>query len=82
MGHIELQRITKRFDNGHEALTDVSIEFSEGSMTFLTGHSGAGKSTFLKMLLRADVPTRGSPVSASRTMPVMAISLGSVVLED
>lgn len=59
MGHIELQRITKRFDNGHEALTDVSIEFSEGSMTFLTGHSGAGKSTFLKMLLRADVPTRG-----------------------
>ncbi len=59
MGHIELQHITKRFDNGHEALADVSVEFAEGSMTFLTGHSGAGKSTFLKLLLRADVPTRG-----------------------
>jgi cell division transport system ATP-binding protein len=59
MGHIELQHITKRFDNGHEALADVSVEFAEGSMTFLTGHSGAGKSTFLKLLLRADIPTRG-----------------------
>ena len=59
MGHIELQHITKRFDNGHEALADVSVEFAEGSMTFLTGHSGAGKSTFLKLLLRADTPTRG-----------------------
>lgn len=59
MGHIEFQHITRRFDNGYEALADVSVEFAEGSMTFLTGHSGAGKSTFLKMLLRADVPTRG-----------------------
>ncbi len=59
MGHIELQHVTKRFDNGHEALSDVSVEFAEGSMTFLTGHSGAGKSTFLKLLLGADIPTRG-----------------------
>lgn len=59
MGHIALQRVTRRFDNGHEALSDVSVEFAEGSMTFLTGHSGAGKSTFLKLLLRADIPTRG-----------------------
>lgn len=59
MGHIELQHVTKRFDNGYEALADVSVEFAEGSMTFLTGHSGAGKSTFLKLLLCADKPTRG-----------------------
>ncbi len=59
MGHIVLQHVTRRFDNGHEALSDVSVGFEEGSMTFLTGHSGAGKSTFLKLLLRADVPTRG-----------------------
>lgn len=59
LGHIDLQHVTKRFDNGHEALTDVSVQFAQGSMTFLTGHSGAGKSTFLKLLLGADVPTRG-----------------------
>ena len=59
MGHIELQHVTKRFDNGHEALSDVTMVFPEGSMTFLTGHSGAGKSTFLKLLIRAQIPTRG-----------------------
>lgn len=59
MGHIELQHVTKRFDNGHEALSDVTMIFPEGSMTFLTGHSGAGKSTFLKLLIRAQMPTRG-----------------------
>jgi len=59
VGNIELQHVTRRFDNGYEALSDVSVEFAEGSMTFLTGHSGAGKSTFLKLLLRADRPTRG-----------------------
>ena len=59
MGDIEFQHVTRRFENGHEALSDVSVTFDEGSMTFLTGHSGAGKSTFLKLLLAADLPTRG-----------------------
>ena len=59
MGHICLQHVTKRFENGYEALADVSTEFEEGSMTFLTGRSGAGKSTFLKLLIRAEKPTRG-----------------------
>ncbi len=40
-------------------MTEVSTEFAEGSMTFLTGHSGAGKSTFLKLLLCLDQPSRG-----------------------
>jgi cell division transport system ATP-binding protein len=59
MGQIEFHQVTKRFDNGHEALKDVSAEFAEGSMTFLTGHSGAGKSTFLKLLLCLDQVSRG-----------------------
>ncbi|MCZ6619028.1 MAG: cell division ATP-binding protein FtsE [Gammaproteobacteria bacterium] len=59
MGHIEFHQVTKRFDNGHEALKDISVEFDEGSMTFLTGHSGAGKSTFLKLLMCLDQPSRG-----------------------
>ena len=59
MSQIAFQNVTKRFDNGHEALSEVNAEFVEGSMTFLTGHSGAGKSTFLKLLIRAQKPTRG-----------------------
>ena len=59
MGQIEFQGVWKRFDNGFEALRDVSVSFEDGSMTFLTGHSGAGKTTFLKLLLRLDGPTRG-----------------------
>lgn len=59
MAQIEFHEVTKRFDNGQEALVDISAEFSEGSMTFLTGHSGAGKSTFLKLLLCLDKPSRG-----------------------
>ena len=59
MGQIEFHSVLKRFDNGFEALRDVSLSFEEGSMTFLTGHSGAGKTTFLKLLLCLDSPTRG-----------------------
>jgi cell division transport system ATP-binding protein len=59
MSQIEFHNVTKRFDSGAEALNGVSVAFDEGSMTFLTGHSGAGKSTFLRLLLRLDIPTRG-----------------------
>ena len=59
MGHIELHEVTKRFPSGQEALKDVDVSFEAGSMCFLTGHSGAGKSTFLKLLLRLDRPTQG-----------------------
>jgi len=59
VSQIEFHNVTKRYDNGTEALNAVSVSFEEGSMTFLTGHSGAGKSTFLRLLLRLDVPTRG-----------------------
>lgn len=62
MGSIALHDVTKRFDNGQEALRNVSLSFDEGSMAFLTGHSGAGKTTFLKLLLRLQVPTRGQIV--------------------
>lgn len=59
MSQIELHGVWKRFDNGFEALKGISASFEEGSMTFLTGHSGAGKSTFLRLLLCLDRPTRG-----------------------
>ena len=56
---IVFERVTKRFDNGQEALSEISVEFASGSMTFLTGHSGAGKSTFLRLLIGAESATHG-----------------------
>ena len=59
MAEIEFVRVGKRFDNGAEGLRDLSLTIPEGSMTFLSGHSGAGKSTFLKLLMRLETATRG-----------------------
>lgn len=86
MSKIEFLRVTKRFEGGGEALKDVSLIFPEGTMTFLTGHSGAGKSTFLRLLLRADNPTRGQVFVndvniaklPSRKIPTYRQNLGAV----
>jgi cell division transport system ATP-binding protein len=59
MAQVELHQVTRRFDSGQEALKELTVSFEPGSMTFLTGHSGAGKSTFLRLLLCLDRPTRG-----------------------
>lgn len=59
MGEVEFRQVTRRYDSGQDALREVTVRFEEGSMTFLTGHSGAGKSTFLRLLLCLDRPTRG-----------------------
>jgi cell division transport system ATP-binding protein len=58
-GGIRFVNVSRRFDNGAEALREIDLAFPEGSMTFVTGHSGAGKSTMLRLLLRLDLPTRG-----------------------
>jgi len=59
VGEVEFRQVTRRYDSGLDALREVTVRFEEGSMTFLTGHSGAGKSTFLRLLLCLDRPTRG-----------------------
>lgn len=56
---IRLQRVTKRFDGGTEALNNVSLRVDVGALAFLTGPSGAGKSTLLRLIARLERPTRG-----------------------
>lgn len=59
MPGIEFHQVVKRFDNGVEALRGLSVAIPDGAMVFLSGHSGAGKSTFLRLLLRLEDVTRG-----------------------
>ncbi len=57
---IQLERVTKRYPNGREALTNVSFFVDRGEMVFVTGRSGAGKSTLLKLIALLERPTRGT----------------------
>ena len=56
---IEFENLSKRYDSGYEALSDVSFHMGAGEMAFLTGRSGAGKSTLLKLLMLMERPTSG-----------------------
>lgn len=56
---IRFQDVSKRYPNGHEALKKLSFELKEGEMAFLTGHSGAGKSTVLRLVALMERSTQG-----------------------
>jgi cell division transport system ATP-binding protein len=57
---IHFDHVWKRYPNGREALSDLSLHVGRGEMVFLTGHSGAGKSTLLKLIALIERPTRGT----------------------
>ncbi|WP_058473067.1 cell division ATP-binding protein FtsE [Legionella quateirensis] len=56
---ITFDQVSKRYPGGFEALSQVSFSMQKGEMAFLTGHSGAGKSTFLKLIALLEWPTSG-----------------------
>lgn len=56
---IEFKNVTKKYDNKVTALDDISVKIESGEFVFLVGASGAGKSTFIKMLLKEVEPTTG-----------------------
>ena len=56
---IKFQNVTKEYEHGVVALDDFSVEIQDGEFVFLTGESGSGKSTFLKLMIKEEVPTSG-----------------------
>jgi cell division transport system ATP-binding protein len=56
---ITFDRVSKRYPEGHEALSELSFEIPAEELVFLTGHSGAGKSTLLKLIMLMERPSRG-----------------------
>ena len=56
---IRFSNVYKAYPNGALALKDVTFHVSKGEFVFLTGHSGAGKSTVMKLLYAEQRPTSG-----------------------
>jgi len=59
---ITFDRVSKRYEEGHDALREVSVNIDADELVFLTGHSGAGKSTLLRLIMLMDRPTRGQVI--------------------
>jgi cell division transport system ATP-binding protein len=56
---VQFENVGLRYGTGAETLTDVSFSLAPGTFYFLTGPSGAGKTSLLKLLYLAQRPSRG-----------------------
>ena len=57
---IEFKNVSKTYPNGTVALRNINLTIADGEFTFIVGHSGAGKTTMTKLLLREECITSGS----------------------
>ena len=65
---IQFDDVSKRYPNGYEANSHVSFRMADGEMCFLTGHSGAGKSTMLRLIALIERSSRGQIIVGGQNL--------------
>src|SRR5690348_9396980 len=57
---IKLENVSKIFGTGVYGLQDITLTIENGEFVFLVGHTGSGKTTMLRLLIREAIPTQGA----------------------
>ncbi len=68
---IVFENVTKNYFNGNTGIADVTFSIGEGDFVFLTGSSGSGKSTVVKLIYREILPTDGEILVNDRSIGIM-----------
>jgi cell division transport system ATP-binding protein len=70
---IRFENVTKLYPKQEKpALDRVNLDIAKGEFVFLVGLSGSGKSTFLRLCLREDMPTSGTITVAGKDLGTLA----------
>lgn len=86
---IVMENVYKKYPNGVVAANGIDVAIEQGEFVYVVGASGAGKSTFIKMMYREEKPTSGKIIVngidiaklKSSKVPLFRRSIG-VVFQD